>query len=162
MAKTSKTLVKDTKLSGDIVLRVLVGLLFICIGIQGLMGDTSNGLFDVLDNEVLEILLGILLLLCGVLLIVPSFLKGINAKYVKWSMVAILVVWVLTIVMTDFVDGLKGVNGDECSCLHACSGCRRTRSDIIIAMSGKPSGVDLLHGFLHFVTFRGCVSPTAT
>ena len=84
MAKTSKTLVKDTKLSGD-----------------------------VLDNEVLEILLGILLLLCGVLLIVPSFLKGINAKYVKWSMVAILVVWVLTIVMTDFVDGLKGVNGDE-------------------------------------------------
>ena len=113
MAKTSKTLVKDTKLSGDIVLRVLVGLLFICIGIQGLMGDTSNGLFDVLDNEVLEILLGILLLLCGVLLIVPSFLKGINAKYVNWSMVAILVVWVLTIVMTDFVDGLKGVNGDE-------------------------------------------------
>ena len=57
--------------------------------------------------------LGVLLLLCGVLLIVPSFLKGINKTYVKISMIAILVVWVLTIVITDFVNGLGGVNGDE-------------------------------------------------
>lgn len=114
MAKSGKTtLVKDTKLNGDLILRILVGLLFICIGIQGLLGNTNNGLFHVLDNEVLEIILGILLLLCGILLIIPSFLKGINKTYVKWSMVAVLVIWVLTIIMTDFVDGLRGVNGDE-------------------------------------------------
>ena len=114
MAKSGKTtLVKDTKLNGDLILRILVGLLFICIGIQGLLGNTNNGLFQVLDNEVLEIILGILLLLCGSLLIIPSFLKGINKTYVKWSMVAVLVIWVLTIIMTDFVDGLRGVNGDE-------------------------------------------------
>lgn len=114
MAKLGKTtLVKDTKLNGDLILRILVGLLFICIGIQGLLGNTNNGLFQVLDNEVLEIILGILLLLCGILLIIPSFLKGINKTYVKWSMVAVLVIWVLTIIMTDFVDGLRGVNGDE-------------------------------------------------
>lgn len=114
MAKSGKTtLVKDTKLNGDLILRILVGLLFICIGIQGLLGNTNNGLFQVLDNEVLEIILGILLLLCGILLIIPSFLKGINKTYVKWSMVAVLVIWVLTIIMTDFVDGLRGVNGDE-------------------------------------------------
>lgn len=114
MAKSGKTtLVKDTKLNGDLILRILVGLLFICIGIQGLLGNTNNGLFQVLDNEVLEIILGILLLLCGILLIIPSFLKGINKTYVKWSMVAVLVIWVLTIIMTDFVDGLRSVNGDE-------------------------------------------------
>ena len=114
MAKLGKTtLVKDTKLNGDLILRILVGLLVICIGIQGLLGNTNNGLFQVLDNEVLEIILGILLLLCGILLIIPSFLKGINKTYVKWSMVAVLVIWVLTIIMTDFVDGLRGVNGDE-------------------------------------------------
>ncbi len=113
MAKTTKSLVKDARLSGDLLLRILVGLLFICIGVQGLLGNTSNGLFRALDNEVLEIILGILLLICGVLLIIPSFLKGINSVYVKWSMIAILIVWVLAIIMTDFVYGLKGVNGEE-------------------------------------------------
>ena len=113
MAKNTKSLVKDAKLSGDLLLRILVGLLFICIGVQGLLGNTSNGLFRALDNEVLEIILGILLLICGVLLIIPSFLKGINSVYVKWSMIAILIVWVLAIIMTDFVYGLKGVNGEE-------------------------------------------------
>lgn len=113
MAKSKTTLVKGTKIDGNLILRILVGLLFICIGIEGLLGDTSNGLFDVLDNEVLQIVFGILLLLCGILLIVPSFLKGINTTYVKWSMVAVLVVWILTIIVTDFVEGLKGVNGDE-------------------------------------------------
>ncbi len=113
MAKSKTTLVKDTKIDGNLILRILVGLLFICIGIEGLMGDTSNGLFDVLNNEVLQIVFGILLLVCGILLIVPSFLKGINKTYVKWSMVAVLVVWILTIIVTDFVEGLKGVNGDE-------------------------------------------------
>ena len=113
MAKTTKSLVKDARLSGDLLLRILVGLLFICIGVQGLLGNTSNGLFRALDNEVLEIILGILLLICGVLLIIPSFLKGINSVYVKWSMIASLIVWVLAIIMTDFVYGLKGVNGEE-------------------------------------------------
>lgn len=113
MAKTTKSLVKDARLNGDLLLRILVGLLFICIGVQGLLGNTSNGLFRALDNEVLEIILGILLLICGVLLIIPSFLKGINSVYVKWSMIAILIVWVLAIIMTDFVYGLKGVNGEE-------------------------------------------------
>ncbi len=113
MAKNTKSLVKDARLSGDLLLRILVGLLFICIGVQGLLGNTSNGLFRALDNEVLEIILGILLLICGVLLIIPSFLKGINSVYVKWSMIAILIVWVLAIIMTDFVYGLKGVNGEE-------------------------------------------------
>ena len=69
MAKTTKSLVKDARLSGDLLLRILVGLLFICIGVQGLLGNTSNGLFRALDNEVLEIILGILLLICGVLLV---------------------------------------------------------------------------------------------
>ena len=44
---------------------------------------------------------------------VPLFLKGINKVYVKWSMIAVLAVWVIMIIINDFVYGLKGVNGVE-------------------------------------------------
>lgn len=112
MAKTS--LAKDAiNFNGDLLMRILTGVLFICIGIQGVMGETNNDLFEVLDNEVLSIILGIVLILCGVLLIVPSFLKGINKAYVKGSMVAVLVVWVLMIIMQDFYYGFGGNSGAE-------------------------------------------------
>ena len=113
MATKTSIAKESVKFTGDLILRILVGLLFICIGIQGFMGETSNELFRSLDNEVLEIILGIIPVLCGLLLIVPLFLKGINKVYVKWSMIAVLVVWVIMIIINDFVYGLNGVNGVE-------------------------------------------------
>ena len=113
MATKTSIAKESVKFTGDLILRILVGLLFICIGVQGFMGETANELFRSLDNEVLEILLGIILVLCGLLLIVPLFLKGINKVYVKWSMIAVLAVWVIMIIINDFVYGLKGVNGVE-------------------------------------------------
>ena len=113
MATKTSIAKESVKFTGDLILRILVGLLFICIGVQGFMGETSNELFRSLDNEVLEIILGIILVLCGLLLIVPLFLKGINKVYVKWSMIIVLVVWIIMIILTDFYYGFRGINGME-------------------------------------------------
>ena len=114
MAKSSTSLAKNNiQFGGDLVLRILVGLLFICIGIQGVAGESNNDLFRAVDNEVLEIILGIVMILSGVLLIVPSFLRGINKAYVKWSMIIVLVVWIIMIILTDFYYGFRGINGME-------------------------------------------------
>ena len=108
MAKSSTSLAKNNiKFGGDLVLRILVGLLFICIGIQGVAGESNNDLFRAVDNEVLEIILGIVMILSGVLL------KGINKVYVKWSMIIVLVVWIIMIILTDFYYGFRGINGME-------------------------------------------------
>lgn len=112
MAKTP-SMGKNVRFSTDLLLRILIGLLFICIGIQGVMGESSNQLFRALDNEVLEVLLGIVMILSGLLLIVPMFIKGINESYVKISMIIVLIVWLVTIFLSDFYYGFSHTRGAE-------------------------------------------------
>lgn len=109
MAKATKSV----KASVDLILKILIGLLFFCIGIQGLMGENTNDLFRYLyrQSEVFSIILGVVLLLCGILLVVPLFVKGISSKFVTISIYVILVAWILIILLTDFVYGFKGVSG---------------------------------------------------
>ncbi len=115
MAKKSEkvSLAKDVKFSPDILLKILIGLLFICIGIQGTIGESNNQLFKALNNEVIEIILGVILIISGLLMIVPIFMKGINATYTKISMIIVLAVWVLTIFVSDFYYGFNHTNGTE-------------------------------------------------
>ncbi len=113
MAKSSNSIVKDVNFNGDLILRLLVGILFLCIGIQGILGESRNDLFRALNNEVLEIILGIIIILCGVLLIVPSFLKQIGKVYVKISMILVLAIWIITIILSDFYYGFNGIHGSE-------------------------------------------------
>lgn len=113
MAKASASMAKAVAFSTDFLLRILIGLLFVCIGIQGVMGESSNPLFRALDNEVLEVLLGIVMILSGLLLIVPMFIKGINSMYVKISMYIVLAVWIITIILTDFYYGFGHTRGSE-------------------------------------------------
>ncbi len=92
---------------GDILLRLLVALLFICIGIQGMANYNTNGLYAAIKSEAFSIILGIVIFLAGLLILVPLFYKKIPAVCVNVSMVVILVVWILVIVFADFVYGLK-------------------------------------------------------
>ena len=101
-----------SKLSGDFILRILVGLLFVVIGIEGIGDFGGNALYDELD-EVFDIIVGIVLLVAGLLLIVPLFVSGIKASFTKVATLVILVAWIVYIVLADFVYGLKGVNGTE-------------------------------------------------
>ena len=101
------------KVNGDFILKILVGILFVVIGIEGIGDFGGNVLFDELDSDVLEIVVGVVLLVAGLLLIVPSFVAGIKASFVKISTLVVLVAWVIYIVLADFVYGLGGVDGDE-------------------------------------------------
>ena len=99
--------------TGDLVLRVLVAVLFICIGIQGMANYNSNGLYAAVKSEVFSIILGIVIFLAGLLILVPVFYSRIPKIFVNISMVVVLVVWVLVIIFADFVYGLKHTSGME-------------------------------------------------
>ena len=101
-----------SKVSGDLILKILVGILFVVIGIEGIGDFGGNDLYDDLD-EAMSIIVGAVLLAAGLLLIVPSFVAGIKASFVKISTLVVLAAWVIYIVLADFVYGLGGVNGDE-------------------------------------------------
>lgn len=102
------------KVGGTFVLKVLIGLLFICIGIQGISNPgNANDLYRAIDNNTIDIILGIVLLICGFLIAVPSFIKGIKPEFTKYSTLIVLVVWVFVIVFSDFVYGLNNLSGER-------------------------------------------------
>lgn len=103
----------SVKFNTDILLRILVGILFVCIGVEGIAGlGSDTGLYKDLD-EVWAIILGIIILLSGLLLIVPMFVKGISQSFSKISMIIILIVWIAVIILSDFVYGFKHTSGAE-------------------------------------------------
>ncbi len=110
MATKASTAAK-AKIVGDFGLRLLVGLLFICIGIQGIATTNSNDLYRAIDNDTVNILLGILLLVCGLLIAVPLFIKGIKPVFTKYSLIIVSVVWILVIIFSDFVYGFRNIDG---------------------------------------------------
>lgn len=101
-----------TKALGDLALKVLVGILFVVIGIQGIGDFGGNALYDELDSE-MEIIVGIVLLVAGLLLIVPSFIGGIKQNFTRVSTLIVLIAWVLFIILTDFVYGFSRFDGER-------------------------------------------------
>ena len=101
------------KFNTDAILRVLVGILFVCIGIEGIADlGSDTGLYRDLD-QVWAIILGVVILISGLLLIVPMFIKGISSVFTKVSMIIILAVWIAVIILSDFVYGIKHTSGAE-------------------------------------------------
>ena len=92
------------KVSGDFILKILVGLLFVIIGIEGIADFGGNALYDELD-EVFRIIVGVVLLVAGLLLIIPSFIGGIKGSFVKISTLVVLIAWVIYIILDDFIYG---------------------------------------------------------
>ena len=101
-----------SKSIGDMILRILVGLLFVIIGIEGMADFGGNALYRELD-DVFDIIVGAVLLVAGLLLIVPLFITGIKASFTKAAALVVLVAWVIYIVLADFMYGLRGVDGTE-------------------------------------------------
>ena len=91
-----------SKFNGDLLLRILVGILFVVIGIEGIAGFGGNSLYDELD-DVFEIIVGVVLLVAGLLLIVPAFVSGIKGSFVKVSTLVVLAAWIIFIFLDDFV-----------------------------------------------------------
>ena len=99
--------------NGDAVLRFLIGILFVCIGVEGIADIGSNALYRAIDQEAVAMIVGIIILVSGILLVVPMFIKGIKQSFVKASMAIVLAVWILVIIFSDFVYGFKGTHGSE-------------------------------------------------
>ncbi len=96
----------------DILFKILVGCLFVVIGIEGIADIGNNALYKELSRGV-DITIGAVLLVAGLLLIVPVFLKGIKPSFVTVSTIIVLVAWIIYIVLADFMYGLRGVDGEE-------------------------------------------------
>ncbi len=109
--KAAATAIIKTKgFDATSILRIIIGLLFIILGIQGYVGSKDamgvGDLYKALDSEALSYILATIVLLSGVILLVPMFIRGISEKIVKVGMIAVLIIWVAVIVFADFV----GVN----------------------------------------------------
>ena len=95
------------KTVGDVGLKLLIGLLFVCIGIEGVANGSGNDLYRAIGDDTINIILGIVLIVCGLLIIVPLFVTGIKPVFTKYSMIIVSVVWILVIIFSDFVYGLQ-------------------------------------------------------
>ena len=104
---------KGSRNIGDLLLTVIVGLLFVIIGIEGIGDFGGNILYREMDSDVLEIISGIILLAAGLLMIVPLFIRGIKSSFTKAASIVALVVWIIYILLADFVWGMDGNRGTE-------------------------------------------------
>ena len=101
------------KTVGDVGLKLLIGLLFVCIGIEGVANGSGNDLYRAIGDDTINIILGVVLIVCGLLIIVPLFISGIKPVFTKYSMIIVSVVWVLVIIFSDFVYGFGNFSGTE-------------------------------------------------
>lgn len=97
--------------AGDFLLRILVGCLFICIGIEGMGSFGDNALYRAFDSQSFSIILGIIVFASGILVIIPIFYSKLPKAFSTWSMICIFIVWILVIIFADFVYGCKHTKG---------------------------------------------------
>ncbi len=98
----------------NFILGILIGLLFICIGVEGIGNMGDNALYRAIDNEIWNIIMGIVILVAGLLLLAQTL--GLGRLPKTFSLVAelvVVVIWVLVIIFADFVYGVKHTNGSE-------------------------------------------------
>jgi hypothetical protein len=105
------------KKSSSFVLRIVISLLYISMGLQGLINGGSSeaigSLFKVFDSDVMTYILSTVVLVSGILLMVPLFAKGISPVFVKGGMIAILVIWVAVIFFADFAPGFRSFDAEQ-------------------------------------------------
>ena len=102
------------KKSANFVLGILIGLLFICMGIEGIADLGTNELYRAIDSDIWNILMGVIILLAGLMLLVQTLGFGKLPKaYTLIAQIVIVVIWILVIVFADFVYGVKHTSGAE-------------------------------------------------
>ncbi|AEV29678.1 hypothetical protein SpiGrapes_1884 [Sphaerochaeta pleomorpha str. Grapes] len=100
------------KKTSSVLLRIVIALLYISMGLQGLVNGGSSeaigSLFNAFDSDAMVYILSTVVLLGGILLFVPLFAKGLSPVFVKGGMIAILVIWVAIVFFADFAPGFRG------------------------------------------------------
>lgn len=90
------------------LLRILLGLFFIFLGIAGISPNIGEGSFFQLSERYnsLEVLFGVIEIICGILLIMGLFLS-FNYKAIYFGSLIVFICWIARIVLTRFIWGFN-------------------------------------------------------
>ncbi len=108
MAKAKRAI-----LSSAALIRVVTGFFFVVLGLTGILPE-SEGLFSLSsDRTTLEIIFGVIEILCGGFILVDAF-RNFPRKTSVLVLLVIFSLWVLRVVITQFVQGIdmnsKGID----------------------------------------------------
>lgn len=103
------------KVNTGLVLSILVAIIFVFMGIQGFTGDTDAAIYNVINvkgdaGTAFDVIIGIVLVLAGALLVLPTFVSAIPAQAVTISKFVVLAVWLVIIVFGDIIPLLNGAD----------------------------------------------------
>ena len=89
-----------------LLLQIALGIFFLVSGIMSILdydsvGNTIKGIFG--DSEVMLLIVGIVMIVCGVIIIGSLFLK-VRSKSVYIALWTVFVLWLVTIVLNDFLN----------------------------------------------------------
>lgn len=93
------------------MLRLSLGLFFLVLGIIGVVPQVQESVFSLNDNFGLEVIFGVVELVCGVILI-AGLITFAKKKAVAIASAVVFFFWILRIILSKFVWGLSvGNNG---------------------------------------------------
>ncbi|WP_320129042.1 hypothetical protein [uncultured Sphaerochaeta sp.] len=99
------------------LLRIVISLMYISLGLQGLINGEGSGalnsLFRAFDSDIVTYGLSAIIMISGLLLLVPLFAKGIPPVFVKSGMIALVVIWIAIIFFNDFAPGFNGFDARQ-------------------------------------------------
>lgn len=88
------------------ILRLSLGLFFIVLGIIGVIPQLQESVFTLNDNYNLEIIFGVVELICGIIMIV-GLITFARKKAISTASIVVFFFWILRIILSKFVWGLS-------------------------------------------------------
>ncbi|OHD63238.1 MAG: hypothetical protein A2176_11680 [Spirochaetes bacterium RBG_13_51_14] len=88
------------------LLRLSLGFFFLILGVIGVIPRLQESIFTLNDNLGLEIIFGVVELVCGLVLVAGLF-TFIRKKAISIASLVVLVFWTVRIILSKFVWGLS-------------------------------------------------------
>lgn len=115
--KKDATVIAGKAINFKAVMRIALAVLFICISISGFVSGRGasfiGNLYEIIAEEFFIYIVAVIMLLCGAVLLLTMFMKGISPKIVKLALTIIKVFWIVFILLADFFPGFKGFSGSD-------------------------------------------------
>lgn len=115
MAKGKTDVAKS--MNNPLVLKVLVGILFLVLGILGLQGEPSpvSQVYDLFrgDLKFLQTVIAVIILVAGVLQLISLFIPSLPGSLKGVSQLVILVVWLAVILLANIIPVFDGALGRD-------------------------------------------------
>ncbi|MBI9094901.1 MAG: hypothetical protein JEY71_08480 [Sphaerochaeta sp.] len=106
-----------TRKNSAFVLRLVISLLYISIGFQGLIsrgGSSGIGaLYAAFSSDVIIYLVAVIVMLGGLVMLIPLFTNKLSGVFVKAGTIAVLVIWIAVIFFADIAPGFRGFSAEH-------------------------------------------------